>query len=57
MIEEVSAGGVVIFGNAVLLLKKFNGDFVEYLSNVLKQNSKDNIYHNESKSKWIKLKS
>lgn len=28
MIEEVSAGGVVIFGNAVLLLKKFNGDWV-----------------------------
>lgn len=28
MIEEVSAGGVVIFGNTVLLLKKFNGDWV-----------------------------
>lgn len=28
MIEEVSAGGVVIFGNAVLLLRKFNGDWV-----------------------------
>ncbi|MBZ2175660.1 NUDIX hydrolase [Schnuerera sp. xch1] len=26
--EEVSAGGVVIFGNAILLLKKFNGDWV-----------------------------
>ncbi|NBG87321.1 NUDIX hydrolase [Isachenkonia alkalipeptolytica] len=25
---EISAGGVVIFGNAVLLLKKYNGDFV-----------------------------
>ena len=28
MIEEVSAGGVVIFGNTILLLKKFNGDWV-----------------------------
>lgn len=28
MIEEVSAGGVVIFGNAILLLRKFNGDWV-----------------------------
>ncbi len=25
---EVSAGGVVIFGNAILLLKKYNGDWV-----------------------------
>lgn len=28
MKEEVSAGGVVIFGNAILLLKKYNGDWV-----------------------------
>lgn len=28
MVEEVSAGGVVVFGNAILLLKKFNGDWV-----------------------------
>ncbi|NLW23398.1 MAG: NUDIX hydrolase [Tissierellia bacterium] len=28
MLKEVSAGGVVIFGNAILLLKKFNGDWV-----------------------------
>lgn len=28
MFEEVSAGGVVIFGNTILLLKKFNGDWV-----------------------------
>lgn len=28
MIEETSAGGVVIFGNTILLLKKFNGDWV-----------------------------
>lgn len=28
MIEEVSAGGIVVFGNTVLLLKKFNGDWV-----------------------------
>ena len=28
MREEISAGGVVLFGNAVLLLKKFNGDCV-----------------------------
>ena len=28
MREEVSAGGVVLFGNAVLLLRKFNGDWV-----------------------------
>ena len=28
MIEEISSGGVVIFGNTILLLKKFNGDWV-----------------------------
>lgn len=28
MIEEISAGGVVIFSNTILLLKKFNGDWV-----------------------------
>ena len=28
MMEEVSSGGVVIFGNTILLLKKFNGDWV-----------------------------
>ncbi|GFN34365.1 NUDIX hydrolase [Tepidimicrobium xylanilyticum] len=28
MVEEVSAGGVVVFGNAILLLKRFNGDWV-----------------------------
>lgn len=28
MLEEISAGGVVIFGNTILLLKKFNGDWV-----------------------------
>lgn len=28
MIEEVSAGGIVVFGNTLLLLKKFNGDWV-----------------------------
>ena len=28
MVEEVSAGGVVIFGNTILLLRKFNGDWV-----------------------------
>lgn len=28
MRKEVSAGGVVIFGNAILLLKKYNGDWV-----------------------------
>ncbi|MCC5912583.1 MAG: NUDIX hydrolase [Clostridiaceae bacterium] len=28
MREEISAGGVVIFGNAILLLKKYNGDWV-----------------------------
>lgn len=26
--EEISSGGVVIFGNAILLLKKYNGDWV-----------------------------
>ncbi len=25
---EVSSGGVVVFGNAILLLKKYNGDWV-----------------------------
>lgn len=28
MREEISAGGVVFFGNAILLLRKFNGDWV-----------------------------
>ncbi|SDL11374.1 NUDIX hydrolase [Natronincola ferrireducens] len=28
MREETSAGGVVVFGNAILLLKKYNGDWV-----------------------------
>lgn len=28
MKREVSAGGVVVFGNAILLLKKYNGDWV-----------------------------
>jgi len=26
--EEISAGGVVVFGNTILLLKKYNGDWV-----------------------------
>jgi 8-oxo-dGTP pyrophosphatase MutT (NUDIX family) len=26
--EEISSGGVVIFGNAILLLRKYNGDWV-----------------------------
>jgi len=28
MKEEISAGGVVVFGNAILLLRKYNGDWV-----------------------------
>ncbi len=28
MKQETSAGGVVVFGNAILLLKKYNGDWV-----------------------------
>ena len=28
MVLEVSSGGVVVFGNAILLLKKYNGDWV-----------------------------
>lgn len=28
MRRETSAGGIVVFGNAILLLKKFNGDWV-----------------------------
>ncbi len=28
MIRETSAGGIVTFGNTILLLKKFNGDWV-----------------------------
>lgn len=27
-VEEISAGGVVVFGNAILLLKKYNGEWV-----------------------------
>jgi len=26
--EEISSGGVVVFNNAILLLRKFNGDWV-----------------------------
>jgi 8-oxo-dGTP pyrophosphatase MutT (NUDIX family) len=26
--EEISSGGVVVFGNAILLLRKYNGDWV-----------------------------
>ena len=28
MIKEISSGGVVVFGNTILLLKKYNGDWV-----------------------------
>lgn len=28
MLTEISSGGVVVFGNAILLLKKYNGDWV-----------------------------
>ncbi|SHJ48869.1 NUDIX hydrolase [Tepidibacter formicigenes] len=28
MREEISAGGVVLFGNTILLLRKYNGDWV-----------------------------
>ena len=28
MREEISSGGVIVFGNAILLLKKHNGDWV-----------------------------
>lgn len=28
MREEISAGGVVVFGNTILMLKKYNGDWV-----------------------------
>lgn len=28
MKEEISSGGIVVFGNAILLLKKYNGDWV-----------------------------
>ncbi|WP_352418725.1 NUDIX hydrolase [Proteiniborus sp.] len=28
MRNEISAGGVVVFGNAILLLRKYNGDWV-----------------------------
>lgn len=28
MREEISSGGIVVFGNAILLLKKYNGDWV-----------------------------
>jgi 8-oxo-dGTP pyrophosphatase MutT (NUDIX family) len=28
MIDEISAGGIVFFKNSILMLKKFNGDWV-----------------------------
>lgn len=40
MKQEVSAGGVVVVGNAVLLLKKYNGDWVLPKGKIKKNESK-----------------
>ncbi|MBN2287168.1 MAG: NUDIX hydrolase [Tissierellales bacterium] len=42
MIEEVSAGGIVVFGNSILLLRKFNGDYVLPKGRVEKNESINN---------------
>lgn len=34
MREEVSVGGVVLFGNMIFLLRKFNGDWVLFKGKV-----------------------
>ncbi|MBP2026831.1 8-oxo-dGTP pyrophosphatase MutT (NUDIX family) [Acetoanaerobium pronyense] len=41
MREEISSGGVVVFGNAILLLKKYNGDWVLPKGKVEKGEMKD----------------
>jgi len=41
MREEISSGGVVVFGNAILLLKKYNGDWVLPKGKVEKGEKKD----------------
>lgn len=41
MREEISAGGVVLFGNAILLLRKYNGDWVLPKGKVEKNEEKD----------------
>lgn len=40
MIKEISSGGVVVFGNTILLLKKFNGDWVLPKGRIEKDESK-----------------
>jgi 8-oxo-dGTP pyrophosphatase MutT (NUDIX family) len=42
MRKEISAGGVVVFGNAILLLRKYNGDWVLPKGKV-KKNEKINV--------------
>lgn len=42
MKREISAGGVVVFGNAILLLKKYNGDWVLPKGRV---EENENIHH------------
>lgn len=39
MRKEVSSGGIVIFGNTILLLKKYNGDWVLPKGRVEKEES------------------
>ncbi len=42
MKREISAGGVVVFGNAILLLRKYNGDWVLPKGRV---EENENIHH------------
>lgn len=39
MKEEISAGGIIIFGNSMLLLRKYNGDWVLPKGRVNKEES------------------
>lgn len=60
MIEEVSAGGIVFFKNNILMLKKFNGDWVLPKGRVeenesLNETALREVYE-ETKSKVITIK-
>ncbi|HNZ83376.1 MAG TPA: NUDIX hydrolase [Sedimentibacter sp.] len=60
MIEEISAGGIVFFKNSILMLRKFNGDWVLPKGRVednesLKETAMREVYE-ETKAKVIPIK-
>ena len=55
MREEISAGGVVLFGNAILLLRKFNGDWVLPKGKVEEgENNEEAALKRSSRRNWSK---